>query len=64
MNVTEASADPMSIPKEVTDYYTGDQFIYNPAKERQGRFHSSAFPRKDIKTGEEILDNYLGMIGE
>lgn len=63
MNVTEASADPMSIPKEVTDTYAGKQFIYNPAKERQVRFYSSASPRRDIIRGEELLSNYLGMIG-
>lgn len=63
MNVTEASADPMSIPEEVTEIYTGKQVIYNPAKERQVRFYSSATPRKDIKSGEELLDNYLGMTG-
>ena len=64
MTVTEATADPMSIAKEVTDSYTGKQFIYNPAKERQVRFYSSASPRRDIKTGEELLDNYLGMNGK
>eukprot|EP00531_Pseudo-nitzschia_arenysensis_P006766 CAMPEP_0116154554 /NCGR_PEP_ID=MMETSP0329-20121206/21842_1 /TAXON_ID=697910 /ORGANISM="Pseudo-nitzschia arenysensis, Strain B593" /LENGTH=843 /DNA_ID=CAMNT_0003651541 /DNA_START=63 /DNA_END=2591 /DNA_ORIENTATION=- len=63
MNVTEASADPMSIAKEVTDSYAGGQFIYNPAKERQVRFYSSASPRRDIKKGEELFDNYLGMNG-
>ena len=64
MNVTEASADPMSIPKEVTEPYTGLHVRYNPAKERQVHFYSSASPRRDIKTGEELLDNYLGKIGE
>ena len=64
MNVTEASADPMLIPKEVTDFYTGKQVVYNPAKERQVHFYASASPRRDIKTGEELLDNFLGMIGE
>ena len=64
MNITEASADPMSIPEEVTDPYTGKQFVYNPAKERQVSFYSSATPHRDIKTGEELLDNYLGMTGE
>ena len=63
MNVTEATADPKSIPKEVTDSYAGKQYIYNPAKERQVHFYSSASPRRDIKIGEELLDNYLGMNG-
>ena len=64
MNVTEASADPLSIAKEVTETYAGYQVRYNPAKERQVRFYSSASPRRDIKTGEELLDNFLGKIGE
>jgi hypothetical protein len=64
MNVTETSADPMSVSEEVTESYAGKQFIYNPAKERQVRFYSSASPRRDIKTGEELFDNYLGKIGE
>lgn len=63
MNVTEASADPMSVPDEVTSPYLGIQVIYNPAKERQVRFYSSATPRRDIEIGEELLDNYLGMTG-
>lgn len=63
MTVTEASADPMSIAKELADAYAGGQFIYNPAKERQVRFYSSASPRRDIKKGEELLGNYLGMNG-
>ena len=64
MNITEASADPKLMPEEVTDPYTGKQLIYNPAKERQVRFYSSASPRRDIKTGEELLNNYLGMTGK
>jgi hypothetical protein len=64
MNVTEASADPMSVPDEVTDPHLGKQVIYNPAKERQVRFYSSATPRRDIKIGVELFDNYLGMTGE
>ena len=64
MNVTEASADPLSISKEVTESYMGKPFVYNPAKERQVRFYSSASPRRDIKMGEELLNNYLGMTGE
>ena len=64
LNVTEASADPMSVPDEVTDPHLGKQFIYNPAKERQVRFYSSATPRRDIELGEELFDNYLGMTGE
>ena len=56
MNVTEASADPLSISKEVTESYTGKPYVYNPAKERQVRFYSSASPRRDIKIGEELLN--------
>uniref|UniRef100_A0A7S4EJQ9 PABS domain-containing protein n=1 Tax=Pseudo-nitzschia australis TaxID=44445 RepID=A0A7S4EJQ9_9STRA len=64
MTVTETSADPLSIPEEVSSSYKGMQFIYNPAKERQVRFYSSSTPHRDIKAGEELLDNYLGMTGE
>lgn len=63
MNITEATADPLLISKEITDSYMGEQYIYNPAKERQVRFYSSAVPRRDIKVGEELLNNYLGMTG-
>jgi hypothetical protein len=63
MDLTEASADPMLIAKEVIESYAGKQFVYNPAKERQVHFYSSASPRGDIKAGEELLDNFLGMIG-
>ena len=64
MTVTEASADPMSIPEEVASSYKGRQFVYNPAKERQVRFYSSSTPHRDIEAGEELLGNYLGMTGE
>lgn len=63
MQVTEASADPRSVPDEVTFSYAGKEFIYNPAKERQVRFYSSTTPRRNIKAGEELLNNYLGMTG-
>ena len=64
VNVTEASADPLSISKEITEYYAGKEFIYNPARERQVSFYSSSTPRTDIKEGEELLENYLGMTSE
>lgn len=64
MVITEASADANNIPVEVTNPHLGNQVIYNPAKERQIRFYSSATPRRHILSGEELLDNYLGMTGE
>ena len=63
INVTEATADPKFVPNEITEPYAGKQYIYNPAKERQVHFYSSTSPRRDIKTGEELFDNYLGMKG-
>ena len=64
MVTTEASADANNVPVEVTNPHLGNQVIYNPAKERQIRFYSSATPRRHILSGEELLDNYLGMTGE
>ena len=64
MVTTEASADANNVPVEVTNPHLGNQVIYNPAKERQIRFYSSATPRRQILSGEELLDNYLGMTGE
>mmetsp|Transcript_22076 Transcript_22076/g.61400 ORF Transcript_22076/g.61400 Transcript_22076/m.61400 type:complete len:871 (+) Transcript_22076:139-2751(+) len=63
INITEESADPLSVPEEVLSSITGKQVVYNPAKERQVRFYSTSTPRRDIKAGEELLNNYLGMTG-
>jgi hypothetical protein len=63
LNITEATADPETIPEEVLRQYIGKENIYNPAAERQVHFYSSATPRRDISQGEELFDNYLGMTG-
>lgn len=63
LSVTEANAHTDSIPEEITDKLRGARYIYNPANERNVHFYSSAVPRRDIKTGEELFDNYLGMFG-
>jgi hypothetical protein len=62
--VTEANADPWSIPAELASRYVGEEAAYNPAKERQVHFYSSAIPLRYIEKGEELFDNYLGMSGK
>ena len=63
LSVTEADAPTDSIPEEIMDKVRGARYIYNPANERKVHFFSSAVPRRDIETGEELFDNYLGMFG-
>jgi hypothetical protein len=63
LTVSEATADPNNLAPEIWDTYLGSQAIYNPAKERQIHFYSSATPLRDIKKGEELFDNYLPMGG-
>lgn len=43
--------------------YFGKENVYNPARDRQVHFYSSAIPLRDIAKGEELFDNYLGMPG-
>lgn len=64
LTINEASADPEIFPDELRDRDLGLEAVYNPAKERQVHFYSSAIPLRDIKAGEELFDNYLGMTGE
>lgn len=63
LSVTEADAPTDSIPEELMDKVRGAKYIYNPANDRNVHFYSSAVPRRDIKAGEELFDNYLGMAG-
>ena len=64
ISFTESSANPWSLPVEILDKYFGKTAVYNPAKERQVSFYSSAIPLRDIQGGEELFDNYLGMTGK
>jgi hypothetical protein len=63
LTVSEASADPETVSEEILDLYRGIDVIFNPAKERQVHYYSSAIPLRDIKKGEELFDNYVGMSG-
>eukprot|EP00934_Nitzschia_sp_Nitz4_P004298 Nitzschia sp. Nitz4//scaffold42_size132992//58165//61027//NITZ4_003394-RA/size132992-augustus-gene-0.112-mRNA-1//-1//CDS//3329551703//4288//frame0 len=63
LEITEATADPAVIPEEILSRYSGRAVAYHPARERQVHFYSGGYPRRDIKQGEELVDNYLGMVG-
>jgi hypothetical protein len=64
LTITEFSADQNVFPDELKARDLGLDAVYNPAKERQVHFYSSAIPLRDIRVGEELFDNYLGMTGE
>lgn len=61
--VTEETADPNVMPEELLSKYFDPSVIYNPALDRQVHYYSGGYPIRDIAKGEEILDNYLGMVG-
>jgi hypothetical protein len=61
--VSEATADPEVVASEIYESYFGRDRVYNPAKERQVHFYSTATPLRDIKKGEEVLDSYIPMAG-
>jgi len=63
LTITENSADPEEFSEELLHQYLGKENIYNPARDRQVHFYSSAIPLRDISQGEELFDNYLGMAG-
>lgn len=63
LEITEAAANPEELSAEVLERYMGTGAIYNPFLDRQTHFFSSATPLRDIASGEELFDNYLGMIG-
>jgi hypothetical protein len=63
LTITENTADHEVIPEELLRQYSGKENIYNPARDRQVHFYSSAIPLRDISQGEELFDNYLGMAG-
>lgn len=64
MPITEATVQLDEIPQTLLNRYFGREYIYNPFVDRQVHFYSSAIPRKDIAKGEELFDNYLGMVGK
>lgn len=64
LTITESSADPDVFPDELKAQYLDQDTVYNPARERQVHFYSMASPLRDIKRGEELLNNHLGMTGE
>jgi hypothetical protein len=64
LNVTEISVDQWHVSEELINRYIGVEAIYNPAADRQVHYYSSAIPLRDIKRGEELFDNYLGMTGK
>ena len=61
--MTEVYAPTDFIPEEIMNKVRGARYIYNPAKDRNAHFYSSAVPRRDIEAGEELFDNHLGMFG-
>ena len=64
MSVSQHSADPEKVPQEVIERHVDLESIYNPAADRQVSSYARATPLKDIKKGEEHLDNYLAFSGK
>lgn len=62
--LSQATADPKTIPREIIEIYGERGVLYNPASDRQVQFYDRATPLRDIKQGEELLDNYLAHSGK
>ncbi len=63
MKFTDSQVDPSSFPDDLIELDMGQYTIYNPFYDRQVHHYSSAVPLRDIKEGEELLDNDVGKIG-
>jgi len=64
-NWTESSASLESMPQELDGTARSNDYLFNPAFERHIRYHVLLDQaRRDIKTGEELMVNYLGYIGD
>jgi hypothetical protein len=63
LEVSEADADPDSVADEVLRQYEDEEFVYNPAVERQSHFYAAGSPLRPVTQGEEILLNYLALEG-
>merc|ERR1712086_384414 len=66
LTLTQTTADPDEVSKEILDIYESIESVYNPVVDRQVQFRSytSAVPLRAILKGEELFDNYLGMCGK
>jgi len=64
LSVTEMTADPRSIPPEL-DQADLENYVYSPYLDRNyHRLIQAAFTNRDVKAGEEVLDNYLPYLHE
>ena len=62
--MSQSSADPKKVAREIIERYEERDIVYNPAADRQVQFYASATPLRNIKRGEELFDNYLAMSGK
>jgi len=63
LGVSQSSANPQEVAKEIIERYEEPGVVYNPAADRQVKFYARATPFRDIKQGEENLENYLASSG-
>lgn len=64
LGVSQSSSNSHEVVQEVIDRYEEPGMIYNPAADRQVKFHARTIALRDIKEGEEQLDNYLTSSGK
>jgi hypothetical protein len=63
LNVTEATADPDSVPEEILIHQFRLNDEYNPAAERNPEVFKRASPIRSIGRDEELFINYLALTG-
>mmetsp|Transcript_21922 Transcript_21922/g.52175 ORF Transcript_21922/g.52175 Transcript_21922/m.52175 type:complete len:861 (+) Transcript_21922:178-2760(+) len=64
LGVDESSANSHEVMQEVIERHEELSMTYNPAADRQVKFHARTIALQDIKQGQEQLDNYLASSGK
>jgi len=56
LTASQKNANLEEVTRETIEKYDGQEYVYNPAADRQVRFYARAAPLRDISQDEELLD--------